>query len=188
MPSLSQLDLSYCNHITDQSVNILTAAGTTTRDSLTHINLSGMQEILKPSHNRLDTLTGIWVGWKTTMKYIYIHTHKLILIWKDCYLDFWWIASWEKHDVRPRLFTLLLRSSVNIINIMGSKFLFLFSTVCNRVTDLSLTYFKRCGNICHIDLRYCKQVTKEGCEQFIAEMSVSVQFGLIEEKLLSKLS
>uniref|UniRef100_A0A8C1RTX0 Lysine-specific demethylase 2B n=1 Tax=Cyprinus carpio TaxID=7962 RepID=A0A8C1RTX0_CYPCA len=100
MPSLSQLDLSYCNHITDQSVNILTAAGTTTRDSLTHINLS----------------------------------------------------------------------------------------VCNRVTDLSLTYFKRCGNICHIDLRYCKQVTKEGCEQFIAEMSVSVQFRLNEEKLLSKLS
>uniref|UniRef100_A0A8C2GKV7 Lysine-specific demethylase 2B n=1 Tax=Cyprinus carpio TaxID=7962 RepID=A0A8C2GKV7_CYPCA len=100
MPSLSQLDLSYCNHITDQSVNILTAAGTTTRDSLTHINLS----------------------------------------------------------------------------------------VCNRVTDLSLTYFKRCGNICHIDLRCCKQVTKEGCEQFIAEMSVSVQFRLNEEKLLSKLS
>ncbi|KAL0183419.1 hypothetical protein M9458_022794, partial [Cirrhinus mrigala] len=52
---------------------------------------------------------------------------------------------------------------------------------CNRVTDLSLTYFKRCGNICHIDLRYCKQVTKEGCEQFIAEI-------LTEEKLLSKLS
>uniref|UniRef100_A0A8C1UX64 Lysine-specific demethylase 2B n=1 Tax=Cyprinus carpio TaxID=7962 RepID=A0A8C1UX64_CYPCA len=100
IPSLSQLDLSYCNHITDQSVNILTAAGTTTRDSLTHINLS----------------------------------------------------------------------------------------VCNKVTDLSLTYFKRCGNICHIDLRYCKQVTKEGCEQFIAEMSVSVQFRLIEEKLLRKLS
>lgn len=100
MPSLSRLDLSYCNHITDQSVNILTAAGTTTRDSLTHVNLS----------------------------------------------------------------------------------------VCNRVTDQSLTYFKRCGNICHIDLRYCKQVTKEGCEQFIAEMSVIVQFGLTEEKLLSKLS
>uniref|UniRef100_UPI003AAB6859 lysine (K)-specific demethylase 2Bb n=1 Tax=Centroberyx gerrardi TaxID=166262 RepID=UPI003AAB6859 len=100
MPLLSKLDLSYCNHVTDQSVNILTAAGTTTRDSLTDINLS----------------------------------------------------------------------------------------VCNRVTDQSLTYFKRCGSICHIDLRYCKQVTKEGCEQFIAEMSVSVQFGLIEEKLLRKLS
>nr|XP_019937456.1 PREDICTED: lysine-specific demethylase 2B-like isoform X3 [Paralichthys olivaceus] len=100
MPSLSKLDLSYCNHVTDQSVNILTAAGTTTRDSLTDINLS----------------------------------------------------------------------------------------VCNRVTDQSLTYFKRCGSICHIDLRYCKQVTKEGCDQFIAEMSVSVQFELIEEKLLRKIS
>ncbi|XP_055080159.1 lysine (K)-specific demethylase 2Ba isoform X2 [Periophthalmus magnuspinnatus] len=40
MPYLSRLDLSYCNHINDQSVNLLTAAGTTTRDSLTEINLS----------------------------------------------------------------------------------------------------------------------------------------------------
>ncbi|XP_061590194.1 lysine (K)-specific demethylase 2Bb [Cololabis saira] len=100
MPLLSKLDLSYCNHVTDQSVNILTAAGTTTRDSLTDINLS----------------------------------------------------------------------------------------VCNRVTDQSLTYFKRCGSICHIDLQYCKEVTKEGCDQFIAEMSVSVQFELVEDKLLQKIS
>ncbi|XP_036835585.1 lysine-specific demethylase 2B isoform X2 [Oncorhynchus mykiss] len=100
MPLLSRLDLSYCNHINDHSVNLLTAAGTTTRDSLTEINLS----------------------------------------------------------------------------------------VCNRVTDQSLTFFKRCGSICHIDLRYCKQVTKMACEQFIAEMSVSVQFGLKEDKLLQKLS
>lgn len=41
MPLLSHLDLSYCNHINDQSVNLLTAAGTTTRDSLTDVNLSG---------------------------------------------------------------------------------------------------------------------------------------------------
>uniref|UniRef100_G3PY04 Lysine-specific demethylase 2B n=1 Tax=Gasterosteus aculeatus aculeatus TaxID=481459 RepID=G3PY04_GASAC len=102
MPSLSKLDLSYCNHVTDQSVNVLTAAGTTTRDSLTDINLSGR--------------------------------------------------------------------------------------ICNRVTDQSLTYFKRCGSVCHIDLRYCKQVSKEGCDRFIAEMSVSVQFELIEEKLLQKIS
>ncbi|XP_062310735.1 lysine (K)-specific demethylase 2Ba isoform X3 [Osmerus eperlanus] len=100
MPSLSSLDLSYCNHINDQSVNLLTAAGTTTRDSLTVVNLS----------------------------------------------------------------------------------------VCNRVTDHSLTFFKRCGSICQIDLRYCKQVTKTACERFIAEMSVSVQFGLKEDKLLQKLS
>ncbi|XP_036785127.1 lysine-specific demethylase 2B isoform X2 [Manis pentadactyla] len=100
MPLLSKLHLSYCNHVTDQSINLLTAVGTTTRDSLTEINLSD----------------------------------------------------------------------------------------CNKVTDLCLSFFKRCGNICHIDLRYCKQVTKEGCEQFIAEMSVSVQFGQVEEKLLQKLS
>lgn len=46
MPSLSKLDLSYCNHVTDQSVNILTAAGTTTRDSLTDINLSGRERLV----------------------------------------------------------------------------------------------------------------------------------------------
>lgn len=41
MPLLSKLNLSYCNHVTDQSINLLTAVGTTTRDSLTEINLSG---------------------------------------------------------------------------------------------------------------------------------------------------
>lgn len=100
MPLLKKLNLSYCNHLTDQSVNLLTTAGTTTRDSLIEISLSD----------------------------------------------------------------------------------------CNKVTDQCLTYFKRCGNVCRIDLRYCKQVTKEGCERFVAEMSVSVQFGQIEEKLLQKLS
>ncbi|XP_068101195.1 lysine-specific demethylase 2B isoform X4 [Hyperolius riggenbachi] len=100
MPLLSKLDLSFCNHVTDQSINLLTAVGTSTRDSLSEINLSD----------------------------------------------------------------------------------------CNNVTDQCLTFFKRCGNICLIDLRYCKQVTKESCEQFIAEMSVIVQFGQTEEKLLQKIS
>ncbi|XP_042297618.1 lysine-specific demethylase 2B isoform X4 [Sceloporus undulatus] len=100
MPLLSRLNLSYCNHMTDQSINLLTAVGTTTRDSLTEVILQD----------------------------------------------------------------------------------------CNKVTDQCLSYFKRCGSICRIDLRYCKQVTKEGCEQFIAEMSVSVQFSQVEEKLLQKLS
>ncbi|XP_053557719.1 lysine-specific demethylase 2B isoform X3 [Bombina bombina] len=100
MPLLSKLDLSYCNHVTDQSINLLTAVGTPTRDSLSEINLSD----------------------------------------------------------------------------------------CNNVTDQCLTYFKRCGNICLIDMRFCKQVTKESCEQFRAEMSVIVQFGQKEEKLLQKIS
>ncbi|TRY65602.1 hypothetical protein DNTS_015207 [Danionella cerebrum] len=100
MPLLSHLDLSYCNHINDQSVNLLSAAGTTSRDSLTDVNLS----------------------------------------------------------------------------------------VCNRVTDQSLSYFKRCGSICRIDLRFCKQVTRQACERFIAEMSVIVPFQLQDDKLLQKLN
>lgn len=63
-----------------------------------------------------------------------------------------------------------------------------FPPVCNRVTDHSLNFFKRCGSICQIDLRFCKQVTKTACERFIAEMSVSVPFRLKEEKLLEKSS
>ncbi|XP_056274859.1 LOW QUALITY PROTEIN: lysine (K)-specific demethylase 2Ba [Pseudoliparis swirei] len=51
MPSLSVLDLSYCNHINDQSVNLLTAAGTTTRDSLTDINLSVCNRVTDHSLN-----------------------------------------------------------------------------------------------------------------------------------------
>ncbi|XP_041643239.1 lysine (K)-specific demethylase 2Ba isoform X2 [Cheilinus undulatus] len=51
MPNLSSLDLSYCNHINDQSVNLLTAAGTTTRDSLTDINLSVCNRVTDHSLN-----------------------------------------------------------------------------------------------------------------------------------------
>lgn len=72
--------------------------------------------------------------------------------------------------------------------IISSQSASLYRSVCNRVTDQSLTYFKRCGSICRIDLRCCKQVTEEGCDQFIAEMSVSVQFQLIDGKLLQKIS
>ncbi|XP_031247008.1 lysine-specific demethylase 2B, partial [Mastomys coucha] len=45
MPLLSKLQLSYCNHVTDQSINLLTAVGTTTRDSLTEINLSDCNKV-----------------------------------------------------------------------------------------------------------------------------------------------
>ncbi|XP_068616979.1 lysine (K)-specific demethylase 2Ba [Brachionichthys hirsutus] len=51
MPLLSNLDLSYCNHVNDQSVNLLTAAGTTTRDSLTEINLSVCNRVTDHSLN-----------------------------------------------------------------------------------------------------------------------------------------
>ncbi|KAG8125393.1 putative Lysine-specific demethylase 2A protein [Naja naja] len=40
MPLLSRLDLSHCNHLTDQSANLLTAVGSSTRNSLTEINMA----------------------------------------------------------------------------------------------------------------------------------------------------
>lgn len=58
MPLLSRLDLSYCNHINDQSVNLLTATGTTTRDSLTEINLSGENWDLRNTQAQLQWFLG----------------------------------------------------------------------------------------------------------------------------------
>ncbi|XP_078513673.1 lysine-specific demethylase 2A isoform X2 [Lissotriton helveticus] len=45
MPVLSRLDVSHCNHLTDQSVNLLTAVGSSTRNSLTELNLAGCNKM-----------------------------------------------------------------------------------------------------------------------------------------------
>uniref|UniRef100_H3AY59 Lysine demethylase 2A n=1 Tax=Latimeria chalumnae TaxID=7897 RepID=H3AY59_LATCH len=45
MPLLSRLDLGHCGHLTDQSVNLLTAVGSSTRNSLTEINLAGCNKL-----------------------------------------------------------------------------------------------------------------------------------------------
>ncbi|XP_029430803.1 lysine-specific demethylase 2A isoform X2 [Rhinatrema bivittatum] len=45
MPLLSRLDLSHCCHLTDQSVNLLTAVGSSTRNSLTELNLAGCNKL-----------------------------------------------------------------------------------------------------------------------------------------------
>ncbi|XP_061106600.1 lysine-specific demethylase 2A isoform X2 [Conger conger] len=41
MPLLARLDLAHCRGVTDQSINLLTAVGSSTRNTLTEINLSG---------------------------------------------------------------------------------------------------------------------------------------------------
>lgn len=46
MPLLSRLDLSHCNHLTDQSANLLTAVGSSTRNSLTELNMAGGYAVL----------------------------------------------------------------------------------------------------------------------------------------------
>ncbi|KAM9326298.1 lysine-specific demethylase 2A [Gastrophryne carolinensis] len=48
-PYLSKLDLSHCPFISDQSVNLLTAVGSSTRNSLSHIHLAGCKGITDES-------------------------------------------------------------------------------------------------------------------------------------------
>ncbi|XP_075113879.1 lysine-specific demethylase 2A isoform X2 [Leptodactylus fuscus] len=48
-PLLSKLDLSHCPLLTDQSVNLLTAVGSSTRSSLTHIHLAGCKGVTDES-------------------------------------------------------------------------------------------------------------------------------------------
>ncbi|KAG5849587.1 hypothetical protein ANANG_G00112530 [Anguilla anguilla] len=45
MPLLARLDLAHCRGITDQSVNLLTAVGSSTRNTLTEINLAGCNKL-----------------------------------------------------------------------------------------------------------------------------------------------
>ncbi|XP_036373203.1 lysine (K)-specific demethylase 2Aa isoform X2 [Megalops cyprinoides] len=45
MPLLARLDLSHCRGVTDQSVNLLTAVGSSTRNTLTEINLAGCNKL-----------------------------------------------------------------------------------------------------------------------------------------------
>ncbi|XP_042194699.1 lysine-specific demethylase 2B isoform X2 [Callorhinchus milii] len=45
MPVLNKLDLSQCSHVTDQSIALLTTAGSSTRETLTEISLAGCHRI-----------------------------------------------------------------------------------------------------------------------------------------------
>ncbi|XP_034036915.1 lysine-specific demethylase 2A isoform X2 [Thalassophryne amazonica] len=45
MPHLTRLDLSQCSSITDHSINLLTAVGSSTRNTLTELNLGGCNKL-----------------------------------------------------------------------------------------------------------------------------------------------
>ncbi|KAG7281824.1 hypothetical protein CRUP_030334 [Coryphaenoides rupestris] len=45
MPQLTRLDLSRCSGLTDNSINLLTAVGSSTRNTLTEINLAGCNKL-----------------------------------------------------------------------------------------------------------------------------------------------
>lgn len=45
MPLLTRLDLSHCTSLTDQSINLLTAVGSSTRNTLTELHLAGCNKL-----------------------------------------------------------------------------------------------------------------------------------------------
>uniref|UniRef100_A0A7N8WNU0 [histone H3]-dimethyl-L-lysine(36) demethylase n=1 Tax=Mastacembelus armatus TaxID=205130 RepID=A0A7N8WNU0_9TELE len=45
MPHLTKLDLSNCNNLSDHSINLLTAVGSSTRNTLTELNLGGCSKL-----------------------------------------------------------------------------------------------------------------------------------------------
>ncbi|XP_067455482.1 lysine-specific demethylase 2A [Thunnus thynnus] len=45
MPHLTKLDLSHCNSLTDHSINLLTAVGSSTRNTLADLNLGGCSKL-----------------------------------------------------------------------------------------------------------------------------------------------
>uniref|UniRef100_A0A674BRI4 [histone H3]-dimethyl-L-lysine(36) demethylase n=1 Tax=Salmo trutta TaxID=8032 RepID=A0A674BRI4_SALTR len=45
MPLLTRLDLSHCGGLTDQSINLLTAVGSSTRNTLTELNVGGCSKL-----------------------------------------------------------------------------------------------------------------------------------------------
>ncbi|XP_051891245.1 lysine-specific demethylase 2B-like isoform X4 [Pristis pectinata] len=100
MPMLNKLDLSQCNHVTDQSIALLTAAGSSTRETLTEINLSG----------------------------------------------------------------------------------------CHRITDQCLLLLQHCPNLNRIDLRNCKLISSQACQQLVEGLTGVTPFELVEDKLLKRSS
>ncbi|XP_061101237.1 lysine (K)-specific demethylase 2Aa isoform X3 [Conger conger] len=59
MPLLARLDLAHCRGITDQSVNLLTAVGSSTRNTLTEINLAGCNRLTDGCLLYLRRLSGL---------------------------------------------------------------------------------------------------------------------------------
>ncbi|XP_062919017.1 F-box/LRR-repeat protein 19-like [Mobula hypostoma] len=67
-----------------------------------------------------------------------------------------------------------LRESLRELNLSG----------CPRLTDHCLPLFRRCPNLCRIDLRSCRQVTVEACQRFAEDSAPPASFRCAEDKLI----
>uniref|UniRef100_A0AAY5F0T2 [histone H3]-dimethyl-L-lysine(36) demethylase n=1 Tax=Electrophorus electricus TaxID=8005 RepID=A0AAY5F0T2_ELEEL len=59
---------------------------------------------------------------------------------------------------------------------------------CSRLTDGCLSYLQRLSCLSVLDLRSCKGVSRQACENFISELSVNTLYCLSDDKLIQRIS
>lgn len=59
---------------------------------------------------------------------------------------------------------------------------------CSRLTDHCLPYLQRLSCLSVLDLRNCKGVSRQACEKFISELSVTALYCLSDDKLIQRIS
>ncbi|XP_050983314.1 lysine-specific demethylase 2A [Labeo rohita] len=59
---------------------------------------------------------------------------------------------------------------------------------CSRLTDRCLVYLRRLSCLSVLDLRGCKGVSRQACESFISELSVTALYCLSDDKLIQRIS
>uniref|UniRef100_A0A3B1JRA3 [histone H3]-dimethyl-L-lysine(36) demethylase n=1 Tax=Astyanax mexicanus TaxID=7994 RepID=A0A3B1JRA3_ASTMX len=59
---------------------------------------------------------------------------------------------------------------------------------CSRLTDHCLPYLQRLSCLSVLDLHDCKGVSRQACEKFISELSVTALYCLSDDKLIQRIS
>ncbi|XP_056625039.1 lysine-specific demethylase 2A isoform X1 [Triplophysa dalaica] len=83
-------------------------------------------------------------------------------------------------------------SALNLLSAVGSStrntLTHLNLAGCSRLTDRCLVYLRRLSCLSVLDLRDCKEVSRQACESFISELSVNGLYCLSDDKLVQRIS
>lgn len=71
MPQLTKLDLSHCNSLSDHSINLLTAVGSSTRNTLSELNLGG-KSLIQAHLCTLDLIFFLLPGTQNTLHTLFV--------------------------------------------------------------------------------------------------------------------
>ncbi|XP_062856965.1 lysine-specific demethylase 2A isoform X2 [Trichomycterus rosablanca] len=86
----------------------------------------------------------------------------------------------------------LTDNSLNLLTAVGSStrntLAHLNLAGCSRLTDHCLGYLQRLSCLSVLDLRGCKGISRQACEKFISELSVSALYCLSDDKLVQRIS